>query len=210
MTPTHSVLLTIALFALTFLSPGPNLLIVLRASLSQGRSAGAAAGFGVALADGIYAALGLLGMAAVINQSGELFAAVKVIGGMYLLWVAWRLLRNHAPASFDGAAANTVQTHLRSFLQGLVTGLTNPQTILFFASIFAVTLGVDTPAWAKLLSWLGIVSASVIWRVMLSVAFSHSRVRAAYRHSQRALECLAGVILAGFGAKLMLDVYQAR
>jgi amino acid exporter len=210
MTPTHSVLLTIGLFTLTFLSPGPNLLIVLRASLSQGRSAGVAAGFGVALADGIYAALGLLGMAAVINQSSALFAAVKVCGGMYLLWVAWRLLSNHALASFDVAAANTVQTHLRSFLQGLVTGLTNPQTILFFASIFAVTLGVDTPAWAKLLSWLGIVSASVIWRVVLSVAFSHSRVRAAYRRSQRALECFAGVILAGFGAKLMLDVYQAR
>ena len=37
-----------------------------------------------------------------------------------------------------------------------------------------------------------------------------NRVRAAYRRSQRALECFAGVILAGFGAKLMLDVYQAR
>jgi amino acid exporter len=201
----HSVILTIGLFALTFLSPGPNLLVVVQSSLSHGRSAGIAAGLGVALGDGIYAALGLLGMAAVISQSGELFAAVKVVGGTYLLWMAWNLLRKQCATRFDTTPANAAQPPFKLFLQGLMTDLANPQTILFFASIFAVTLTAETPAWAKTLSWLGIVSASVIWRVLLSVSFSHNRVRAIYLRGQRAIECLTGIALAGFGAKLVFD-----
>jgi len=201
----HSVILTIGLFALTFLSPGPNLLVVVQSSLSHGRSAGIAAGLGVALGDGIYAALGLFGMAAVISQSGELFAAVKVVGGIYLLWMAWKLLRKPSSVRFDAAAADVAQPPFKPFLRGLMTDLANPQTILFFASIFAVTLTADTPAWAKTLSWLGIVSASVIWRVLLSVSFSHSRVRAVYLRAQRTIECITSVALAGFGAKLVFD-----
>jgi len=205
MTATHSIILTVGLFALTFLSPGPNLLIVLQSSLSRGRAAGIAAGLGVACADGIYAALGLLGMAAVISQSSELFNAVKVIGGLYLLWVAWRLIRSHPSTSLDAAPSARAQSYLKSFAQGLMTGLTNAQTIFFFASIFAVTLTAETPVWARVLSWLGIVSASIVWRIFLSVSFSQSGVRAFYRRSQRAFECVAGVILAGFGAKLLFD-----
>ena len=205
MTAIHSVILTIGLFALTFLSPGPNLLVVVQSSLSYGRIAGIAASLGVALGDGIYAALGLAGMAAVISQSGELFAAVKILGGLYLLWMAWKLLSKRTAASFDATPTNAVQPPFKVFLQGLMTDLANPQTILFFASIFAVTLSTDTPAWARMLSWLGIVSASIIWRIFLSVSFSHSRVRGAYLRGHRAIERLVGVALAGFGAKLVLD-----
>lgn len=204
MNPAHSVILTVGLFALTFLSPGPNLLIVLQSSLSYGRGAGIAAGFGVACADGLYAALGLLGMAAVISQSGELFSVIKIVGGLYLLWVSWKLLRRHPSASLDVTRLDEKQPPLKSYVLGLMTGLTNAQTIFFFASIFAVTLTAETPAWARVLAWLGIVSASLIWRVLLSVSFSHDSVRAVYRRGQRAFECFAGVILAGFGVKLIL------
>ena len=177
----------------------------MQSSLSHGRSAGIAAGLGVALGDGIYAALGLLGMAAVISQSGELFAAVKVAGGIYLLWMAWQLLRKQSSTSFDAPPANAAQRPLKLFLQGLITDLANPQTMLFFASIFAVTLSAETPTWAKMVSWLGIVSSSVIWRVLLSVSLSHRRVRAMYLRGQRTMECLAGLALAGFGARLLFD-----
>src|SRR6185437_1199325 len=103
MTATHSVLLTIGLFALTFLSPGPNLLVVVQSSLSAGRAAGIAAGLGVAAGDAIYAALGLLGMAAVVGESGDLFTAIKVAGGLYLLWLAWKMLRGGSGLQLDQA-----------------------------------------------------------------------------------------------------------
>ena len=210
MTPTHSVLLTIGLFALTFLSPGPNLLVVVQSSLSAGRSAGIAAGLGVAAGDAIYAALGLLGMAAIIGESGDLFAAIKVAGGLYLLWLAWKMLKGGGSLQLDQAPRTSFAMPTNLFLRGLVTDLVNPQTVLFFASIFAVTLTTTTPAWAKLLSWLGIVAVSAIWRCLLSFAFSRQRMRSAYARWQQAIERLAGVAFAAFGAKLLVEGIAKR
>lgn len=210
MTPTHSVLLTIGLFGLTFLSPGPNLLIVVQSSLSSGRAAGIAAGCGVAAGDAIYAALGLFGMAALIAQSGDLFAAVKVVGGLYLLWLAWKTMKGGSAVVVDDDGARSALSPAKLFVRGLVTDLANPQTVLFFASIFAVTLTATTPAWAKALSWLGIVTVSATWRCLLSVAFSRRRIRTFYARWQRAIERLAGVAFAAFGAKLIAEGISAK
>lgn len=210
MTPSHSVLVTIGLFGLTFLSPGPNLLIVVQSSLSSGRAAGIAAGLGVAVGDAIYAALGLFGMAALIAESGDLFAVVKVAGGLYLLWLAWRMLKGGSAARIDVDAAKPGAATANLFVRGLVTDLANPQTVLFFASIFAVTLTPTTPAWAKALSWLGIVAVSATWRCLLSFAFSRRRVRTFYARWQRAIERLAGVAFAAFGAKLIVEGISAK
>jgi amino acid exporter len=100
-------------------------------------------------------------------------------------------------------AASEMPTHL--IVRGLVTDLANPQTVLFFASIFAVTLTPDTPTWAKALSWLGIVAVSAIWRCLLSFAFSRQRMRSIYSRWQQAIERLAGTAFAAFGAKLLVE-----
>ncbi len=210
MTPTHSVLLTIGLFALTFLGPGPNLLVVVQSGLSAGRAAGIAAGLGVAAGDAIYAALGLLGMAAIIGESGGLFTAIKVAGGLYLLWLAWKMLRGGSELQLDQAPRASFAMPTNLFLRGLVTDLANPQTVLFFASIFAVTLTATTPAWAKVLSWVGIVAASALWRCALSLVFSRERMRSAYARWQQAIERLAGVAFAAFGAKLLVEGIAKR
>jgi amino acid exporter len=209
-TPTHSVVLTIGLFGLTFFSPGPNLLVVVQSSLSAGRAGGIAAGIGVAAGDAIYAALGLVGMAAVISQSGELFAGIQIIGGLYLLWLAWRMLKGDASFRLRDVSGLSIPRPSSLFVRGLVTDLANPQTVLFFASIFAITLTATTPAWAKIVSWLGIVVVSAIWRVFLSFAFSRNRMRSVYSRWQRTIERLTGTALAAFGVKLIVEGISRR
>ena len=210
MTPSHSVLLTIGLFGLTFFSPGPNLLVVVQSSLSAGRAGGIAAGLGVAAGDAIYAALGLVGMAAVIGQSGELFAGIRIVGGLYLLWLAWKMLKGDASFHLRAAPGLSIRPPSGLFVRGLVTDLANPQTVLFFASIFAMTLDATTPAWARIVAWLGIVLVSAVWRVFLSVAFSRHRMRSMYLRFQRTIERLTGAALAAFGMKLIVGGISSR
>lgn len=206
MTPIHSVVVTIGLFMLTFLSPGPNLLVVAQSSLSFGRTAGIAVGLGVAVGDAVYAAFGLIGMAAVIAQSGELLAIVKVIGGLYLLWMAWKLLMSRrVPAMEVHAPIAIAQPPANLFLRGLLTDLANPQTVLFFAGIFAITLTSETPTWVKVLSWIGIFLSSALWRIGLSFAFSQRPARAMYIRWRRNIERLTGAALGVFGARLLID-----
>lgn len=204
MSSLHAVVLAIGLFALTFLSPGPNLLVVVQASLSQGRAAGVAAGLGVASGDAIYAACGLFGMAALIAAGGTLFSAIKIIGGAYLIWYAAKMiLSRRVPADLQQGGARTMTSYGTLYRRGLVTDLANPQTVLFFASIFSVTLTPSTTFAAKLATWLGIVVASVTWRVLISHAFSHEAIRRGYRRAGLTIERLVGVALAAFGARLI-------
>jgi amino acid exporter len=206
----YSALLAVGLFALTFLSPGPNLLVVVQSSVAAGRRAGVAASLGVASGDGLYAALGLFGMTAAIAQGGAVFAAIELAGGLYLLWFGLRLLRSRAPNEPVIGAAILQRSLWQYFRRGLVTDLANAQTVLFFASIFSVTLTASTPLWAKTAAWLGIVGVSIVWRVLLSHAFSRAAVRRGYAHVQRTLERLVGIALGAFGARLVYEGLTRR
>lgn len=208
----HVIVLTIGLFVLTFINPGANLLVVIQTSLSSGKNAGLLTGLGVALGDAIYSGLGLFGMTALIVDGGALFSAIKVGGGLYLVWYAYSMVRHRQELHMRIVAnATPLNTPWYVFFRrGLLTDLSNPQTVLFFISIFSITLTPTTPIWAKVIAWLGIVLASVFWRVLLSVAFSRPIVRRVYSKVQHILSSIIGVAVGAFGLRLLYEGITRR
>ncbi|ELT5543122.1 LysE family transporter, partial [Salmonella enterica] len=125
--------------------------------------------------------------------------------GAYLLWFAWNSIRHQATPQMS-----TLQTPIAApwtifFRRGLMTDLSNPQTVLFFISIFSVTLSAETPTWARLMAWAGIVLSSVIWRIFLSQAFSLPAVRRAYGRIQRIASRVIGAIIGMFALRLLYE-----
>lgn len=153
MDPLHAVYLTVGLFVITFFNPGANLFVVVQTSLASGRRAGVLTGLGVALGDAFYSGLGLFGLATLITQCEEIFSLIRIVGGAYLLWFAWCSMRRQSTPQMS-----TLQQPINApwyvfFRRGLITDLSNPQTVLFFISIFSVTLNAETPTWARLMAW---------------------------------------------------------
>ncbi|WP_187790009.1 LysE family transporter [Salmonella sp. S065_01391] len=205
MEPFHAVVLTVSLFVLTFFNPGANLFVVVQTSLASGRRAGVITGLGVATGDAFYSGLGLFGLATLITQCEAVFSLIKIVGGAYLLWFAWNSIRHQATPQMS-----TLQTPIAApwtifFRRGLMTDLSNPQTVLFFISIFSVTLSAETPTWARLMAWAGIVLSSVIWRIFLSQAFSLPAVRRAYGRIQRIASRVIGAIIGMFALRLRYE-----
>lgn len=205
MEPLHAVFLTVGLFVITFFNPGANLFVVVQTSLASGRRAGVLTGLGVALGDAFYSGLGLFGMATLITQSAELFAMIKIAGGAYLLWFAWNSIRHQATPQISTLHSPLSAPWYVFFRRGLLTDLSNPQTVLFFINIFSVTLNAETPAWARLLAWGGIVFSSVIWRIFLSQAFSLPAVRRAYGRIQRIASRVIGAVIGMFALRLIYE-----
>ncbi|AHG64949.1 homoserine/threonine efflux transporter [Advenella mimigardefordensis] len=210
----HAVLTAVGLFALTFLSPGPNLFLIVQTSLSQGKSAGIAAGAGVATGDAIYAALGLVGLATIIATSHTIFAAIQILGGAYLIWYGFNLFRQARGRTKAVLGSTTVPTMAASagvhFRRGMLTDLANAQTALFFVSIFSVTITPSTEWPTKLAIWVGISLTSMLWRVAVSLAFSRPLIRRGYMRVQAYLEQLVGVVLMGFGVKLIISGFKSN
>lgn len=199
-----SVLTVVILFLLGLVSPGPNFFVVVQSSLNCGRFAGFVTGLGAATGDALYASCGLFGVAKLIETSGRVMMTIKFLGGLYLIWIGVRmLLRRAANGQYHGSQARTHNSLIRHYARGLATDLSNPKTIVFFASIFAVTVQPETPGVVRLTMLVGIILTSITWRFFLSLVFATALIRAAYQRSQHHVERIFGAILCLFGAHLL-------
>lgn len=203
MDPLHSITLTLFLFVLTFFNPGANLFVIVQTTLSSGKRAGLTCGYGVVLGNAIYSGLGLFGLVTLMAEFGEFFSIIKILGGAYLLYYAISTFKNKTQLNLN---TDTQAENFRSvvyFRRGLISDLSNPQTVLFFISIFSTTISENTPLWAKIVIWLTIIVASLIWRIILCQTFSLISVRRTYSRIHKVIGKVVGVILGGLAAKLI-------
>lgn len=115
---------------LVTLAPGPDNLMVLGLGMARGRRAGVAFGLGCALGCVNHTLLAALGVSALIAASPVAFTVLKVLGGLYLVWLGVQAIRNARPA---GAARQVAGEPPRTlFVKGLVANAINPKVILFF------------------------------------------------------------------------------
>jgi threonine/homoserine/homoserine lactone efflux protein len=114
------------------LAPGPDNLMVLSLGMARGRRQGVAFGLGCALGCLNHTLLAALGVSALIAASQPAFTALKLAGGLYLIWLGIQALRNARPAGVPADAAMPRESARRLFAKGLVANAINPKVILFF------------------------------------------------------------------------------
>jgi threonine/homoserine/homoserine lactone efflux protein len=176
---------------------GPISLLCIRRTLAEGRLVGLVSGLGVATADATYGAIAAFGLTAVTALLVGGGRVLGLIGGAFLLWLAWRTFRAvpveaaaNGPARRGGLAG--------AYLSTLGLTLTNPMTILSFAALFAgfgVTGG--DAAGATLLT-AGVFLGSAAWWVVLVGTVGAFRTRittAGLRRVNRA----SGLLIGAFG-----------
>lgn len=117
---------------LVALAPGPDNLMVLSLGMSRGRRAGVAFGLGCALGCLNHTLLAALGVSALIAASPAAFIALKVAGGLYLVWIGVQAIRHARPVGAPAAGPASPETPARLFTRGLVANAINPKVILFF------------------------------------------------------------------------------
>ncbi|UZF94629.1 LysE family translocator [Bosea sp. NBC_00550] len=177
-------------FFLAVASPGPSNLAVMATSMERGRSAGATLALGVtagSLTWGVLAAIGVTGL--VVAHPGALYA-IKIVGGVYLLFLAWRSARSALRVDMPPARA-AVPGH-RAFLRGYLMHLTNPKAILSWTAIIALALRPDTPPVVLYAIIGGCMLISLAINQFYAVLFSTASMIAGYRRIRRRAEaCLA-------------------
>ncbi|MEL7046981.1 MAG: LysE family translocator [Pseudomonadota bacterium] len=116
-------------------SPGPSLAVVLDAVLRGGRGNGIIAAWAHALGVGLYAALTVFGISALLLSRPELFTLLQVCGALYLLWMAARLLRSTAS---DPAVSEDAPSHVgRAARDAFAVAFLNPKLAVFMLALFS-------------------------------------------------------------------------
>jgi threonine/homoserine/homoserine lactone efflux protein len=128
--PDFSTLLPFLAAALALnLTPGADMTYVIARSATQGRAAGISASFGVAAGSFVHSLLAAFGVAALVASSEAAFITIKVVGALYLLYLAWKAFRAGAQA-LRLQSLQPVKLR-RVFAEGALTNLLNPKVALF-------------------------------------------------------------------------------
>lgn len=188
---------------------GPVGVLCMQRTLRGGAPLGIASGMGVATADGLYAGLAALGIAAVARAAAGLAQPMHVVGGIVLLALAWRAWRASGPGATCSAAV-TRRGLLAAYGSALGLTLANPATILSFAGIMAgLGAGVASPADGPLFV-AGIATGSLAWWVALTTVIALARTKAspafvagASRASSAVLGAAGVVVLVSAGMALI-------
>ncbi|MCP5366616.1 MAG: LysE family translocator [Hyphomicrobiales bacterium] len=200
MTTASFLALSLAL-AVMAVVPGPGVFAVLARALGRGFAPAAVLAAGIIAGDLVWLTATLLGLGYLAAEFTGLFQAVKVAGGLYLVYLGVRLWRA-APATSRLAAPNGGRSGaLATFLGGLTTTLGNPKVMVFYAAFFpafvdmAHLTAADTAAVAAL-------AAAVPLAVLLAYAALAARVRRLFTApaAVRRLNRGAGTVMIATGA----------
>lgn len=190
------------------LAPGPDNLLVLSLGVARGRRAGIAFGLGCAVGCLNHTALAALGVSALIAASQTAFAALKMTGGLYLIWIGYQAIR-HANDAADTPDAGTAAANTRQlFVKGLIANAINPKVVLFFLAFLPqfVDEARGHTGWQILqLGSLFAIQAGLIFGL---IGWSAGTLGGWFRRTpgiSRGLNRIAGSVFVLLGAKLIID-----
>ena len=206
----RSLLVGFGLGFFVALQLGPMSLFLIRSTLRRGWVVGLAIGAGIAVVDGLYAALGaagaapLLGVGAFRLVLGLAGAVVLVALGAKTLWSAFRVRTG-------GEADSEVARPRRAFVTALAATASNPVTIASWAAIFAAAgaAGAADTANGAVLVVAGVGIGSATWVTLLATGTAAVR-RAVGDRATRLADGVAGLGLLGFGGALAYGALRER
>lgn len=154
--PDSATLLTYSLACLVlFITPGPDMSLFLAKTMAGGRKAGLAAMLGAMTGCCVHTLFAALGLSALLAASVTAFMILKVVGALYLLWLAFDAVRNGSALSV-GDEKKAELPFWKTFLVGVGINLTNPKIVLFFVTFLPQFVQAGDPFASEKLMFLGI------------------------------------------------------
>jgi len=196
-----SVFLATAL--LVAITPGPGLFYIAARTLAGGRAEGLASSVGLGLGGLVHVIAGAAGLSALVMASAGAFTLLKLVGGVYLVWLGlktWREARIPQTVEVRTSGAR------RALREGILVEALNPKTAAFFLAFIPQFVDPTADVAAQFVV-LGLISVALNTSVDLIVTIWAARARAGLtkRPSLIAgLRQLSGAVMCGLGATLLL------
>ena len=189
-----------AVLVITF-TPGPDMTLFLGKAVRQGRPAGMAAMAGALTGILFHTMAVALGLSALLAASATAFFVLKVVGALYLFWLAIDAIRNGSALTIDAdGAAGEGEPLLSAWAKGLGVNLLNPKIIMFFVTFLPQFVSADDPhAMGKLL-FLGAIFVALAAPICgLMIVFA-ARLSSALRRSPKIMRAIDWLFAGVFGA----------
>ena len=183
---------------IVIVSPGTGVLYTLAAALTRGSRASVAAAFGCTLGIVPHIAAAMLGLAAVLHTSALAFAALKWLGVIYLLVMAWQALRERGALKVD--AGVDARSTLKVIVTGILINILNPKLSLFFLAFLPQFVAIDESHPVARMLQLSIAFMAMTFAVFVVYGLFAASVRDRIVTRPKAMTWLRRAFAGGFAA----------
>ncbi|SHF71155.1 Threonine/homoserine/homoserine lactone efflux protein [Kaistia soli DSM 19436] len=194
----------VAVVALT-LTPGPDMTLFLGKAIGQSRLAGCAAFLGASTGLIIHTVLVAVGLSALLAASVTAFTILKVVGSLYLVYLAVQAIRHGSALSVGGKGSSDPIGKV--YLKGLAINLLNPKIIVFFVTFLPQFVSPGDPHAAGKLMFLGILFVVVATPISLALIWFAGSIATFLKRSPkatRAVDWLFAGVMGAFAVRLIL------
>ena len=196
--------LFLAICAVAVMTPGPDTLLVLGNTFSQGRKGGFSTALGVCAGYLVHITAAIFGLTAIVLASSVLFTTLKLCGAAYLIYLGIRSLRSRGGFSSLEKKRDTASG---SFMQGFLGNVLNPKAIIFFIAFIPQFINSQHGSVALQVIVLGSTTISMCLMWYVGVVLLASRIRALLTTCPRLvawLDRITGSLLIALGIHLVV------
>jgi threonine/homoserine/homoserine lactone efflux protein len=188
--------------------PGPDSLLIMTRSATQGWRAGCAAALGIGAGTMVHIVAAALGLSALLATSGTAFTIVKLVGAAYILYMAVGLLMSKQRDGAGAPLALPALPYRKIFAQGFLTNVLNPKVAIFFLAFVPQFISADAPNKALAFIVLGCIFNfnGMLWcgALALTTAKASARIKPSPTVSLW-LNRVTGGLFVWLGVKLALS-----
>ena len=199
------ILLAYSILVVGICSPGPAVLAIIGTSLERGRQSGVSLALGVVCGSAFWGCAAALGMATLLTSTAYALVALKIVGGLYLLWLAFKSVRSamaHTAAK-DPALLAKAGRPSQMFRNGFLIHLTNPKAVMAWLATIALGVSESSPVWVSLVIVAGGIVISLVGNFAYALLFSTRSMASVYAAAKRPIEFVFATLFGVAGLKLL-------
>ena len=188
------------------ISPGPDNIYVLVQSITNGKVFGIATVCGLITGCVVHTTLLAFGVSALIKANESLFFGIKVLGALYLLFLAYKVFKADSKIEFDGV--NAPKKSLKQlFVQGFFMNVLNPKVTIFFLAFFPGFLFSDSFSTVIQFYVLGIIfmlTSFIIFSIIALLASEIKKYTLGHKHSGVVFKWLQILVFIGIAVFILI------
>lgn len=177
--------------AIGAMSPGPSLAVVLRNTISGGRTQGIMTGIGHGIGFSIYAMIAVTGLSAILIADETKFALLQWAGVIVLIWLSYNML-TYRPSDNPKEHQSSGR---RGFVEGFMISFLNPKILVFLVAVFSQFIDPQMTDTDRVTMAVIAGTIDTTWYVLVAAVLSGTTVIDKLRENSTLIDRMIGVVL---------------
>lgn len=207
-----SLLLTICLLHFVAqLSPGPDVLLIAKSAASNTRLNTLKIIAGISAGIVVWVVLTLMGFTVLVEQFPWIQQVLMMVGGVFLAKMGWGMLNGGLKLLKQEVALDSseeIEKPQNYFLQGLLTNLSNPKTLIYFSSVFSLALSSSAGSDLKTqLAFIIPIQTFLVFSLLMMIV-SMPKIKVLYQRAGSYIDIISGGLFLAFAVWLWYDAIK--